>query len=50
MNIDGLQKSIRYSVNKKTGEIISKQSNNSLYIIMRSILLQYANFRVETKD
>lgn len=50
MNIDVLQKSIRYEVNKKTGEIISNQSEKSLYIVMRSIMLQYANLRVSTKE
>ena len=50
MNIDVLQKSIRYEVNKKTGEIISNQSEEALYIVMRSIMLQYANLRVSTKD
>ena len=46
MNQEGIQKSIRYKVNQATGQVISEQSKNSLYIVMRSILLQYANFRV----
>ena len=36
--------SIRYGVNQRTKQVISKQSNNELYIIMRSIMLQYGNF------
>ena len=48
MNQGGIQKSIRYKVNEATGQIISEQSKNSLYIVMRSILLQYGNFRVST--
>ena len=50
MNQEALQKSIRYKVNEATGQIISEQSKNSLYIVMRSILLQYANFRVSTEN
>lgn len=50
MNMDVVQKSIRYGVNQRTGKIIGKQSDNTIYIIMRSILLQYANFRVGVAD
>ena len=50
MNQEALQKSIRYKVYEATGQIISEQSKNSLYIIMRSILLQYGNFRVSTAN
>ena len=50
MNVDIIQKVIRYNVNKGTGQIISNQSKESLYIIMRSILLQYGNFRVSTEN
>lgn len=50
MNMDVIQKSIRYGVNQRTGKVVSKQSDNTIYIIMRSILLQYANFRVGVAD
>ena len=50
MNQEGIQKSIRYKVYEATDQIISEQSKNSLYIIMRSILLQYGNFRVSTAE
>jgi len=45
MNTKVLQDTIRYKVNKGTGEVIARQSDNELYIIMRSIMLQFANFR-----
>jgi hypothetical protein len=41
-NIDILQDGIRFVVYKKTKEIISKQSEPELQVIMRSIYLQYA--------
>lgn len=50
MNMDIVQKSIRYGVNQRTGKVVAKQSDNTIYIIMRSILLQYANFRVGVAD
>ena len=50
MNHEGIQQSIRYMVNQATGQIISEQSKESLYIVMRSILLQYGNFRVSTAN
>lgn len=43
-NIESLQMSIRYGVNQRTKQVISNQSTNELYIIMRSIMLQYGNF------
>ena len=48
MNIKGLQDSIRYGVHLKTEKVISNQSSNELYTIMRSIMLQYANFQTST--
>ena len=45
MNMKVLQDGIRYGVNQRTGRIIGEQSPNELYIIMRSIMLQYANFQ-----
>ena len=50
MNTDIIQQSIRYGVNQRTGKVVSNQQENTIYIIMRSILLQYANFRVGTED
>jgi len=44
-NIEALQSMIRFYVSKLTdGQIVSKQSPDELFIVMRSILLQYANF------
>ena len=45
MNTKVIQDTIRYRVNVETGEVIARQSDNELYIIMRSIMLQFANFR-----
>lgn len=41
-NIEILQQGLRYLVSKKTKQVIDKQSENELLIIMRSIYLQYA--------
>jgi hypothetical protein len=46
MNLDAVQKTIRYNVYNTTDKVVSEQSKNELYVVMRSILLQYANFRV----
>ena len=45
-NMKVIQDTLRYRVYKNTNQVISPQSQNDLYIIMRSIMLQYANFRV----
>ena len=45
-NIDAIQDYIRYSVFRRTNEKISRQDENELFIIMRSIALQYGNFIV----
>lgn len=45
MNVKVIQDTIRYKVNSDTGKVISRQSDNELYIVMRSIMLQFANFR-----
>ena len=45
MNTKVIQDTLRYRVYKNTEQIISNQSTNDLFIIMRSIILQYANFR-----
>ena len=50
MNVKALNDSIRYGVHLKTEKIISKQSENELYTVMRSIMLQYANFQVSTEN
>tara|TARA_B110000285_G_C14940361_1_gene521714 strand:- start:583 stop:894 length:312 start_codon:yes stop_codon:yes gene_type:complete len=42
--------SIRYGVNQRTTKTISNQSEKELYIIMRSIMLQYANFKNGTSE
>ena len=46
MNMKGLQQTIRYRVYQNINKVISEQSSNDLYIIMRSIMLQFANFRI----
>ena len=50
MNKDVLHDAIRARVWKNTEEHISKQSDNELFIIMRSIMLQFANFTVNGRD
>jgi hypothetical protein len=45
MNTKVVQDTIRYKVYQNTQQVISEQSTNDLYIIMRSIMLQFANFR-----
>jgi hypothetical protein len=50
MNVNGLNESIRYGVHLKTEKTISKQSENELYTVMRSIMLQYANFQISTDN
>lgn len=46
MNVKAIQDTLRYRVYQNTDQVISEQSSNDLFIIMRSIMLQYANFRV----
>lgn len=50
MNVKVIQDTIRYKVNADTGKVISRQSDNELYIVMRSIMLQFANFRSGIDD
>ena len=50
MNMNVLQKAIRFNVNKKTNEIIDYQSTNELFTIMRSIFLQEGDAGVYSKD
>jgi len=47
-NINLLQKLIKYNVKKETNKIISEQSNEELFIIMKSIFLNKANLGVKT--
>tara|TARA_B100000408_G_scaffold138319_1_gene131626 strand:- start:1061 stop:1651 length:591 start_codon:yes stop_codon:yes gene_type:complete len=49
-NINLLQATIRYEVNKKTDKIIDKQSPEELSIVMRSIYLQHGNPVVPSND
>ena len=49
-NVENIQKLIRYRVNKETGKVIDRQSNNNLVIIMRSIFLQYGDASLTTKE
>jgi hypothetical protein len=46
MNTKVIQDTIRYGVYQVTNMIIDYQSPRELYIIMRSIMLQHANFKV----
>lgn len=50
MNMKVLQDTIRYKVHEITKKVISVQSQNELYIIMRSIMLQFANFRTDVDN
>uniref|UniRef100_A0A6C0F8Q3 Minor capsid protein P8 central region domain-containing protein n=1 Tax=viral metagenome TaxID=1070528 RepID=A0A6C0F8Q3_9ZZZZ len=45
MNVKVLNDAMRYGVYQKTNQVIGPQSQNELYIIMRSIMLQFANFQ-----
>jgi hypothetical protein len=50
MNVKVIQDTLRYRVYKNTDQVISEQSSNDIFIIMRSIMLQYANFRVGVEN
>lgn len=45
-NMKALQDSLCYRVYQQTNEYIDYQSENELYIVMRSILIQHGNFKV----
>lgn len=49
-NTSNIQDTIRYRVYQNTSKVISRQSENELFIIMRAILLQQANFKVSQTD
>jgi hypothetical protein len=50
MNTKAIQDTIRYGVYNATNMIVDYQSPTELYIIMRSIMLQHANFKVGQTD
>ena len=50
MNIKTLQWTIRYRIFKTKNKKISYQSEKELFVIMRSIYLQYANSIVNSKE
>jgi hypothetical protein len=50
MNTDIIQKTIRYKVFENTDKVISDQSSNTIFIIMRSIMLQYGNFQISSEN
>jgi len=50
MNTKVIQDTIRYRVFQDTNKVISEQDTNALYIVMRSVLLQFANFRTDVTD
>ena len=47
-NVEAIQKTIRFEVYKTKQKVISEQSPNELYTVMRSIYLQHANSRSST--
>jgi|TARA_B110000503_G_scaffold88557_1_gene134269 hypothetical protein len=49
-NTKSLHDTLRYEVYRRTNLIVDYQSEKDLYIIMRSILLQHANFKVSSED
>lgn len=50
MNMNIIQESVRYNVYKNTNKVISRQSEKTFYIIMRSIMLQYGNFQTSANN
>ena len=50
MNVNGIQSTIRYRIFKTNNVTISAQSENELFIVMRSIYLQYGNSHVLSDD
>jgi hypothetical protein len=50
MNTKVLQDTLAFRVYQNTDQYIGNQSKNELFIVMRSILLQFANFRVHTDN
>ena len=50
MNINVIQMTVRFQINQKANKKIAYQSEQELFIIMRSIYLQYANSVVNSTD
>lgn len=50
MNTKVIQDTIRYRVFQETDKVISEQDTNALYIVMRSVLLQFANFGTDVSN
>lgn len=50
LNVMAIQMTIRYEINKQKQKNISYQSENELFIIMRSIYLQKANSTLSSSD
>lgn len=49
-NIKVIQDTVRYRVYQETNLVVDYQSPQELFIIMRSILLQHANFKVSSSE
>ena len=49
MNVNGIQSTIRYRIFKTNNVTISAQSENELFIVMRSIYLQYSK-NIQSND
>ena len=49
MNMKGIQDGIKYGVYQRTAQRIGDQSPQELYTVMRSIMLQYANFQTNAE-
>ena len=49
-NIDAIQQTVRYRVWQQTDYKVDRQSLQELHIIMRSIMLQHANFQVSSAN
>ena len=49
-NTDLIQKKIRFDIYNKTKKVISQQSNEELFTIMRSIYLQDGGVRISSED
>ena len=49
-NTKVIQDTLRFKIYQNTQYVIDYQSPEELYIVMRSILLQHANFKVSTND
>lgn len=49
-NTENIQQDIRYGVYQNTNKVISKQSNEEIFTIMRSVYLQNGGVRVFTQN